>query len=161
VITLQLKKIYILPHIKNTMKKGSLIKEDLHKGEKIEAEATPDVWAYLGHWIGGGFICLITIFLLAIPGIIYIFIANQVRKGNKYYVTNKRVIHEFTFLSRKVSGTPYNKIQDVHMTQGLIERMLGIGTIHINTAGSHNMEVVFKGVKHPRAMKKKIEKHII
>ena len=141
--------------------KDSLIQEDLHKGEKIEKEAMPDVWAYLSHWIGGGIICLLTIFLLAIPGIIYIVIANLVRKGNKYYVTNKRVIHEFTFLSRKISSTSYDKIQDVHLTQGLIERMFNIGTIHINTAGSHNIEVIFKGVKHPRAIRNQIEKHIV
>jgi len=141
--------------------KDSLMKEDLHKGEKIEKQTTPDVWAYLPHWIAGGFICLFTIFLLAIPGIIYIFIANLVRKGNKYYITNKRVIHEFTFLSRKISGTSYDKIQDVHLTQSLVERIFNIGTIHMNTAGSHNIEVVFKGVKHPRAIKKRIEKHTI
>ncbi len=140
--------------------KKTLTKEDLHKGEKIEEQTMPDAWAYLNHWIVGGFLCIITLFLFAIPGIIYIVIADQVRKGNKYYITNKRVIHEFTFLSRKVSGTFYDKIQDVHLTQNLIERMFNIGTIHINTAGSHNIEVVFKGVKHPRAIRKHIEKHI-
>ena len=141
--------------------KNSLIQEDLHKGEKIEKETTPDVWAYLPHWIFGGFLCLITILLLAIPGILYIFIVNLIRKGNRYYITNKRIIHEFTFLSRKISSTTYDKIQDVHLTQGLIERMFNIGTVHMNTAGSHNIEVVFKGVKHPRAIRNQIEKHIL
>jgi len=137
--------------------KKSLIQEDLHKGEKIEEETMPDVWAYLPHWIIGGFLCLFFIF----PGIIYIIIANLVRKGNKYYITNKRVIHEFTFLSRKISGTSYDRIQDVHLTQNLIERMFNVGTIHMNTAGSHNIEVVFKGVKHPRAIKNHVDKHVV
>ena len=141
--------------------KNLLMQEDLHKGEKIEKQTMPDVWAYLPHWIGGGIVCILTIFILAIPGIIYIIIANLERKGNKYYITNKRVIHEFTFLSRKISGTSYDKIQDVHLTQGLIERIFDIGTVHMNTAGSHNIEVVFKGVKHPRAIKNLIVKHIV
>ena len=137
------------------------ISEDLHKGEKVEKQAVPDVWAYFPHWVIGGFLGLITIFILAVPGIIYVIIANLVRKGNKYYITNKRSIHEFTFLSRKISWTSYDKIQDVHLTQSLIERMFNIGTIHMNTAGSNRIEVVFKGVKHPRAIKNYIDKHIV
>ena len=55
----------------------------------------------------------------------------------------------------------YNKLQDVHFTQGLIERMLGIGKIHLNTAGTHMMEIVFKGVKNPIKIKRLIESNMM
>ena len=139
------------------MKDYSSIQGDLQKGEKIEKQIIPNVWDYLHHWIIGGFLCLFYIF----PGVIYIIVANLVRKGNKYYITNKRVIHEFTFLSRKVSGTSYDKIQDIHLTQNLIERLFKIGTIHMNTSGSQKVEVSFKGIEHPRAIKNHIDKHLM
>ena len=85
----------------------------------------------------------------------------MVRRGNTYYITNKRVIHEFTFLSRKISSTTYDKIQDIHMTQNLIERIFGIGTIHINTAGTHFIEIKFKGIKEPISIKRLVETYYI
>ncbi len=93
-------------------------------------------------------------------GIIYIIITELIRRGNKYYITNKRVIHEFSFLSRKISGIVYKNIRDVHMTQDIIERIFKIGKVYINTSGSNKIEITFKGIKHPIAIKNKIEKHI-
>jgi len=133
------------------------ISEEMHQGEKIEKEILPHPLAYLGHYILGGFLGLFTIFLLAIPGIIYILIIEGIRRGNKYYITNKRVIHHFTFLSRKTSSAMYDKVQDVHFTQNLIERIFGIGKVYINTAGTHLVEIAFKGVQNPVNVKRIIE----
>lgn len=135
--------------------------EELHTGEKIEKQFSPHPFAYLGHYIFGGLLCLFTIMLLAIPGILYILIIEGIRRGNKYYITNKRVIHQFTFLSRKTSGVIYNKIQDIHFTQNIIERIFGIGKVHINTAGTHLVEIVFKGIHNPVNVKRMIEKHMM
>lgn len=137
------------------------ISEELHKGEKIEKEFSPHPLAYLGHYIFGGFLGLFTIMLLAIPGIIYILIIEGIRRGNKYYITDKRVIHQFTFLSRKTSSVMYDKLQDVHFTQGLIERIFGIGKVHLNTAGTHLVEIVFKGLPNPVNVKRIIEHHMM
>ncbi len=138
-----------------------MIGEELHKGEKVEKVFSPHPMAYLGHYIFGGFLCLFTIFLLAIPGITYIWIIEGIRRGNKYYITNKRVIHQFKFISRKTSSTIYNKLQDIHFTQGIIERIFGIGKIHLNTAGTNVVEIVFKGIKNPVGVKRIIEHHMM
>jgi uncharacterized membrane protein YdbT with pleckstrin-like domain len=137
------------------------ISEELHQREKIEKEFSPHPLAYLGHYIFGGLLCLLTITLIAIPGILYILIIEGIRRGNKYYITNKRVIHQFTFLSRKTSSAMYDKLQDVHFTQGLIERIFGIGKVHLNTAGTHLVEIVFKGIQNPVNVKRMIEDHMM
>lgn len=132
------------------------ISEELHKGEKIIKELKPSRLAYLGGYILGA----ILIFLFFI-GILIIILVELVRRGNTYFITNKRVIHEFTFLSRKISSTTYDKIQDIHMTQNIIERIFGIGTIHINTAGTHFIEIKFKGIKEPISIKRMLERYFM
>tara|TARA_Y100000310_G_scaffold30045_1_gene28579 strand:+ start:2912 stop:3331 length:420 start_codon:yes stop_codon:yes gene_type:complete len=131
------------------------ISEELQKGEKIQKELGIHPLEYLGTYILGG-ILILTVFG-AIIGIPLIIIAEFVRRGNKYYITDKRIIHQFTFLSRKTSSALYGKIQDIHFTQGLIERIFGIGKVHINTAGTHLVEIVFKGVQNPVNVKRLIE----
>ena len=109
----------------------------------------------------GGYIIGIFFIFIFFIGILIIILVELIRRGNTYYITNKRVIHEFTFLSRKISSTTYDKIQDIHMTQNLIERIFGIGTIHINTAGTHFIEIKFKGIKEPISIKRLVETHYI
>lgn|SRR3989344_3280130 len=130
--------------------------EEMHKGEKILKTLKPSPWAYFG-WYFLGVILLFAFF----SGIIIIILAELVRRGNTYYITDKRVIHEFTFLSRKISSCTYDKIQDIHLTQSLVERIVGVGTVHINTAGTHFIEIRFRGVKEPVSIKRMIEEKIM
>lgn len=83
-----------------------------------------------------------------------------VRRGNTYYITSKRLIHEYTFIVRKISYVTYDKIQDLHLTQSFLERIVGIGTIHVDTAGTTFIELIFKGISNPFSIKRLIEKRI-
>lgn len=143
------------------------IQEDLHEGEKIVLETHPHRWVYAS-WYAVGVILLFSIYGISIGvpylafgallGLLVIFIAGLLRRANKYYLTNKRVIHEYRFITRKVSSTFYNKIQDIHFTQNLFERLLGIGTVHVNTSGTDEIEITLNGVT--PEFKKNLEEHM-
>ena len=135
------------------------INEEMHTGEKIDKEFGIHPLEYLGIYIIGGILILTK--WGAIVGIPLIIIAEFVRRGHKYYITDKRVIHQFTFLSRRTSVVLYDKIQDIHFTQGIIERIFGLGKVYINTAGTHLVEIVFRGVKNPVNVKRMIEHHMM
>lgn len=135
------------------------IPEEMHKGEKILKEITPSPWAYFWLYLLGLIISITIIGIIF--GIPIIIITELIRRGNKFYITDKRVIHEYTFLSRKISSALYDKIQDLHFTQGLIERIVGIGTIHINTAGTTFIEIKFNGVQNPVSIKRIIEERMM
>ena len=141
------------------LKEVYMVAEELHKGEKILKQLSPDPLAYLGVYIIGGLLALSIIGLVG--GILLVVIVELFRRANKYYVTNQRVIYEFKFLSRRISSTVYNKIQDIHSTQGIIERLFGLGTIHINTAGGRGFEIRFRSVRDPVKVKKLIESHMV
>ena len=156
----------------------------LMKDEKILKTLKPSRWSYLWWYPIGGIVgwlifflgsssamyflfvedlsttlvLLTTLLFSPILGILIgLYIVELVRKGNTYYITDRRTIHEFTFLKRDFSSAAYDKIQDLHITQGIIERIVGIGTIHINTAGSTFIEVRFKGISDPISVKRVIE----
>ena len=140
--------------------------DELNKNEKLLQVVKPHPLSYLSKYILAGFA---TFFLLLIfgtlgfvLGLILFLVIELVRRNNRYYVTNSRVAHDFTFyfIARKTSSTVYNKIQDLHLFQGLIGRIFNIGTLKINTAGSHIVEITFEGIKNPLLIKKLVEKHL-
>jgi uncharacterized membrane protein YdbT with pleckstrin-like domain len=90
-------------------------------------------------------------------GVLIILITEIIRRSNKYFLTDRRIIHEFTLLSRKTSTVPYEKIRSLDFKQTLIERIFGIGTICIDTAGLGYADVEFKGISDPLGIKKLIE----
>ena len=140
----------------------------------------PSRWVFLGRyllgifiissvWLGSAFIDSIPIVtdvysLIAIPmfviGILFLISAEILRSANRYYITTTRVVHEYKLFSRKRSSATYRHIQDLHATQSILERLVGIGTLHINTAGTHLTEIKFKGVSKPFYVKSIIIKMI-
>ncbi|MEK6975799.1 MAG: PH domain-containing protein [Candidatus Thermoplasmatota archaeon] len=57
------------------------------------------------------------------------------------------------WLSRSRVEARYEKVTDVAVTQGVWGRMLGFGTIRINTAGSNEAPITFLGVRDPDRVK--------
>lgn len=137
--------------------------EKIHKNEKIIKILNPSRWYYFWYYFLGIVLTIIGIFFpLVLPiGLITIIVTELIRRAYKFYITNQRLIYEFDFLSREIYSTTYKKIQDIYFTQGLIERLAKIGTIYINTAGTHSMEIIFFGIKNPLIIKSIIEKNIL
>jgi membrane protein YdbS with pleckstrin-like domain len=128
---------------------------------KLEANAQPPVerslWkggysprAMYGSWLITLAITIATIALIAvfgkdIPNIWYIagavllliwmgVIATYVfrRLGQHYELTTQRFIHQNGVLVRKTDRIEVIDIEDVSYTQGIVQRMLGVGTITIS-----------------------------
>ncbi|MCX6814730.1 MAG: PH domain-containing protein [Candidatus Aenigmarchaeota archaeon] len=132
------------------------IPEEMHENEKMLKEIKPSHWAFFFWYLLG----ILTIVFFGL-GIILIIITIFVRRGHSFFITTERVIHEFTFLSRKISSATFDKIQDLHFTQGILGRIVGIGTIHIDTAGTPFVEIKFFGVENPVSVKRMIEEHMM
>ena len=58
------------------------------------------------------------------------------------------------FLWRREVNVAYRRIQDIHLTSGLIQRWMGLATVSIQTAaGSANPEVTIDGVLEAEALR--------
>jgi membrane protein YdbS with pleckstrin-like domain len=81
------------------------------------------------------------------------FLARRFRANmDEFVVTNRRVIRKVGVLSREIQHAPIEKIQDVTIEQGILGRMLGYGTVIVETASEKGM-LVFPAISSPESMR--------
>lgn len=64
-----------------------------------------------------------------------------------YTVTSDRLRVAQGFLFRRDSVVPFSRVQHIDLTQGPLERMFGLATLIVHTAGTHNASVPLAGLK--------------
>ncbi len=127
--------------------------------ERVLAQFGVHPLHYLGVYIIAAlFTATIIGIVIAIP---IVLITEFVRRGHTFVITDKRLLHRYKFLSKKSSSVYYAKVTDVHLTQGVMQRILGIGTVHINTAGTDATEMVYFGIKDPTKIKNVIGRNLV
>ena len=81
------------------------------------------------------------------------FLARRIRANlDEFVVTNRRVIRRVGLVSREIQHAPIEKIQDVTIEQGVLGRMLGYGTVIVETASEKGM-LVFPSIASPESMR--------
>jgi uncharacterized membrane protein YdbT with pleckstrin-like domain len=63
-------------------------------------------------------------------------------KSTHYVITTRQVLFRTGVLSREERGISLNKINDVKSTQSLFERILGAGTLTVESAGEHGQTIL-------------------
>lgn len=97
---------------------------------------------------------------LAAVAIVVVLIAYPLRKllwwaTSQFVVTTSRVIHREGFIAKRSMEIPLDKINDVRFEQGIFERMMGAGTLIIQSASETGRnEFVF--IRHPEEVQKTI-----
>ena len=71
----------------------------------------------------------------------------------RYYITNERVIFEGGILLRRLRSVPFYKITNFSLSQNIGERLLGLFSLNIHTAGTGTTvpEIKFVGLKDSKA----------
>lgn len=79
-----------------------------------------------------------------------------VRWGSSHFVvTSHRVIHRSGLLARHAMEIPLERISDVHFSQGILQRMIGAGTLTIESAGEFGQQQ-FENVRDPEDVQRVI-----
>lgn len=94
-------------------------------------------------------------FLIPTTFILAMFYYKKLRETFQYYITNQRCIFEGGLMVRRKRSVPYHKITDVEVNQNIIDRILGIYSLKIFTAGTASLgmpgferaEITFYGIK--------------
>jgi len=73
--------------------------------------------------------------VLLIPALWYAAAALIKRISTELAVTSKRVIAKFGFIRRNTVELNHSKVESFHVEQGVLGRILGFGTLHINGTG--------------------------
>lgn len=80
--------------------------------------------------------------------IILIYTIIKVR-AQTYFLTNMRILQEYSLFSRSIKETTLDKITDIVFSQGFFGRILNYGKIHFHTAGTGFPGIDFSGVSDP------------
>jgi uncharacterized membrane protein YdbT with pleckstrin-like domain len=135
---------------------------DLHPGENVIYEGHPSWRSILGYYIKGfvgGVIVGAIGWLLDGPGLAIgfwllvfalVLIAGFLRRfATVYTITSQRLRIKRGIIARHIQQTDIERVQNVNTKQSVLERMLQVGTVDFDTAGSGDSDFSFAGVEDP------------
>jgi uncharacterized membrane protein YdbT with pleckstrin-like domain len=135
---------------------------DLHPGEQVVFEGHPSWRALLSFYIGGvvaaaavavvvGLLTSVVVGVLAgvvlMAGVLLFGFVK--RTATTYLVSTQRLYIRRGLLSKRVQQTRIDRVQNVNTAQSLRERILRVGTVDFDTAGSDDSEFRFVGIADP------------
>ena len=82
------------------------------------------------------------------------------RVRTTYTITDRRLTIDLGILSRDVHETRLERVQNVNTSQSMIERLLRVGTIDFDTAGSAEYDFAFRGVSDPHRIARTVDRAI-
>ena len=109
----------------------SYVEQVLTRDERVVHIGHISVWS-LSLYIAAGLV------LLPVFGVGLLFwIAAYVKyKTTELAITNKRVIAKFGFISRRTIEININKVESIHVDQGILGRIFNYGTLVVSGAGT-------------------------
>jgi uncharacterized membrane protein YdbT with pleckstrin-like domain len=80
------------------------------------------------------------------------------RSATRYVITTERLHIRRGILSRSTQETRVERVQNVNTEQSLFERMLQVGTVDFDTAGTDDSEFRFVGVADPAEVVRAVDR---
>ena len=105
---------------------------------------------------GGASAIFGTIALVLLVAALVHFLARRIRaSADEFVVTTRRVIRKTGLVAREAEHAPIEKIQDVTVDQGVLARLLGYGTVILETA-SESGRIVLPDIADPERFRSAI-----
>lgn len=99
--------------------------------------------------IGSGFSATTAIAVFAVLLVLVILAGFLYRMTTTYTITSQRLTIRRGVLARHVQETRVERVQNVNTNQSLIDRLLRVGAVDFDTAGSDDSDFTFRGVANP------------
>jgi len=142
---------------------------DLHPGEEIIYNGHPSwrsTWALYGRGLliaiiltllvgagtalfGDGAEWTLAILIGVVVLCITILVGFVHRMFTVYTITTQRLRIQRGIIARKVQQTRIERVQNVNTEQGILERILQVGSVDFDTAGTTDSDFRFNGVGNP------------
>jgi uncharacterized membrane protein YdbT with pleckstrin-like domain len=138
---------------------------DMQPGERVVFEGHPSWRGLLSFYIGGvagaiaiavviGLLTSFWVGLLAAAALVAAVLGFGLfkRMSTTYLVSNQRLYIRRGLLAKRVQQTRIDRVQNVNTEQSLRERMLRVGTVDFDTAGTDDSNFTFRGIADPAAV---------
>jgi uncharacterized membrane protein YdbT with pleckstrin-like domain len=149
---------------------------DLRSGEQVIFQGHPSWRAILGFYfqwtiagaVAAGIAALVTLISDKVDwgivtAVFVIFVIAGVVAGlikriaTTYSITNQRLHIKRGIISRKLQQTRIERVQNVNISQGVIQRILQVGKVDFDTAGTDDSDFSFVGVSQPEKVMRAVE----
>lgn len=145
---------------------------ELHPDERVVFEGHPSWRSVLSYYIGGfagalaiGAIVWLAIdelligILVAVGLLVLLLIVGVIKRSAiDYMVSNQRLYIRRGILSKRVQQTRIDRVQNVNTDQSLRERLLRVGTVEFETAGTDDSDFRFVGISNPDRVVKAVDR---
>jgi uncharacterized membrane protein YdbT with pleckstrin-like domain len=135
---------------------------DLHPGEQIIFQGRPSWRSTLQFYAGGLLLAAAAGLIAALAddtglgvgvGVavfaVVLLVGFLKRLGTRYVVTDERLHIRRGLIARHVQETRLERVQNVNTDQSVFQRILQIGTVDFDTAGTTDSDFSFTGVAQP------------
>jgi uncharacterized membrane protein YdbT with pleckstrin-like domain len=144
---------------------------DLHPGEEIVFDGHPSWRAVLQFYVAGVLIAAVAALIgaivsgaaLAVLAAVVVFalvvlVGFLKRLGTRYVITTERLHIRRGILAKKTQETRIQRVQNVNTEQSLFARIMRVGTVDFDTAGTDDSEFRFVGVAAPENVVRAVDK---
>jgi uncharacterized membrane protein YdbT with pleckstrin-like domain len=141
---------------------------ELHTGEEIIFEGHPSWRAMLAFYIQGLLAILVVgaivagvtalgdgvswglVAAIVVVGAALMIVGGLIKRiATVYTITNQRLRIKRGILSKRIQQTRIDRVQNVNTDQSVVERLLRVGTVDFDTAGTDDSDFTFAGVSSP------------
>ena len=135
---------------------------DLHPGEEMVFDGHPSWRAVLSFYITGVIVVAVVVAIAAlVSGTVLAIVLGAValaimvlvglvkRQATRYVITSERLHIRHGILAKKTQETRVQRVQNVNTEQSFVQRVLQVGTVDFDTAGTDDSEFRFVGVANP------------
>ena len=149
----------------------------LIEGEELVWQGRPSWRSMLAFYLKWGVLAIVPVVVVAVaagagadwpvwPGVVITVVLLALVLGvgwikrieTLYTVTDQRILIRKGILSRKEKSAHIDRVQNVTTTQSVLERILQVGDVDFDTAGTDDYEFKFAGVADPRDLREVIAK---
>jgi uncharacterized membrane protein YdbT with pleckstrin-like domain len=144
---------------------------DLRANERALYEGRPSWRALMTFYVGGiGLAAVVVVVLgilademglaIAIAAVIVglTLVVGFVRRvGTKYLLTTQRLRISRGIVRKNVQETRLDRVQNVNYSQGVLDRIFGVGTVDFDTAGTDDSEFRFEWINDPETVVRAVD----
>jgi uncharacterized membrane protein YdbT with pleckstrin-like domain len=144
---------------------------ELHPGEVVVFEGHPSWRAVLSFYIGGfaGALVIGAIVWFAASNVLGVLVAVVLmalvvvvglirRWATDYMVSNQRLYIRRGIFAKHVQQTRVDRIQNVNTDQRFRDRILRVGTVDFDTAGTDDSDFKFVGISNPVRVAQEVDR---
>jgi len=144
---------------------------DLHPGEQIVFEGHPSWRSVLAFYVIGVALVgaavavgalasgtVVAVLAGAAVLLLVVLVGLVKRMATRYMITTERLHIRRGILAKKTQETRIQRVQNVNTDQSFFERIMQVGTVDFDTAGSDDSEFRFVGVGNPEEVVRAVDR---